>query len=83
VYQALTGDKLHKTETKDTTGFPRNPARVKRIGPRLSKVSDSTTLQVSLSMASGWDERQTLNGSVAFVVCGLAFLFNRLKVSGE
>ena len=47
VCQALTGDKLHKTQTKDTTGFPRKPARVKRIGPRLSKVSDSTTPQVS------------------------------------
>jgi hypothetical protein len=41
VYQALTGDKLHKTNIKDTTGLTRRPARVKGIGPRMSKVSDS------------------------------------------
>jgi hypothetical protein len=48
VCQALTGAKLHKTNIKDTTGFTCSPARVKGIGPRMSKVSDITTLQVPL-----------------------------------
>ena len=46
MYQALTGDKLHKTNIKDNTGLTGKPARVKGIGPRMSKVSDVTTLQI-------------------------------------
>ena len=53
VCQALTGDKLHKTNIKDTTGLTWKPARVKGIGPRVSKVSDVTTVQVSLLRLGG------------------------------
>jgi hypothetical protein len=58
--QALTG-------ASDTKHTPRTPqaspksAGVKGIGPGMSEVSDVSTLQVPLSMASGWDERQTPN----------------------
>jgi len=44
----LAGDKLHKTNVKDNTDFTCRPARVKEIGPRMSEVSDITTLQVLL-----------------------------------
>ena len=44
---SVEGDKLHKTNIKDTTGLTCKPARVKGIGPRMSEVSDVTTLQVS------------------------------------
>jgi hypothetical protein len=46
VCQALTGAKLHRTNIKDNTDLTCRPARVKGIGPRMSKVSDITTLQV-------------------------------------
>ena|SRR5450631_2881998 len=49
VCQALKGDKLHKTNIKATTGLTCKPARVKGIGPRMSEVSDVTTLEVPLS----------------------------------
>jgi len=48
VCQALTRDKLHKTHIKETTGLICTPAAVKGIGPRMSKVSDVTTLQASI-----------------------------------
>jgi hypothetical protein len=44
--QALTGTKLHKTNIKNNTGLTCTLARVKGIGPRMSKVSDVTTLQI-------------------------------------
>jgi hypothetical protein len=46
--QASKSDKLHKTNMKNTTGLVCSLARVKGIGPRVSEVSDVTTIQVSL-----------------------------------
>ena len=46
VCQTLAGDKLHKTNVKDNTDLTCRPARVKEIGPRMSEVSDITTIQV-------------------------------------
>lgn len=47
VCQALTGSKLHKT--KDQGHLPVSPkrARVKRIGPGMSEVSDVMTVQAA------------------------------------
>ena len=45
--QALKGDKLHKTNIKDTTGLTCRPARVKGIGLRMSKVSDVATVHIA------------------------------------
>ena len=46
--QASMGAKLHRTNIKDTIGLTFRLAVVKGIGPRMSKVSDITTLQVPL-----------------------------------
>ncbi len=43
--QALAGGKLHKTQITDNTGLTCKPARVKGIGPRMSKASDVAMLQ--------------------------------------
>jgi hypothetical protein len=46
--QASIGAKLHGTNIKDTIGLTFRLAIVKGIGPRMSKVSDSPALQISL-----------------------------------
>jgi len=51
VCQALTGDKLHKTNIKDNADLTRTPTPVKGIGPEMSEVSDVKTVPVSLF---GW-----------------------------
>ncbi len=44
--QALTVDKLHKTNIRATPRVTNRPVRVKGIGPRMSEVSDVMTVQV-------------------------------------
>jgi hypothetical protein len=82
VCQALTGDKLHKTNIKDNTGLTCKPARVKGIGPRMSKVSDVTTLQIRFRTQVDEHGRRTPKGLSPLLSVAWHFL-STIENAGE